>query len=131
MKIRKTILITGILACALLMLVSCSELEVYHSPGWRNGKGHGPPAHARAHGYRRKQVSGMELTFDTELGLYIVVGRPSHYYCDGYFYRYHGSVWQISSEPDNGWKSVSDNSLPPGLQNKNKMKNNKMAFSAL
>ncbi|MHC4556001.1 MAG: hypothetical protein ACYTFW_01855 [Planctomycetota bacterium] len=104
------------LACALLITTSCSTLEVHHTP---SGKiGHGPPAHARAHGYRRKHVAGMELVYDSGRGVYIVVGLSNHYYHDGYFYRLSGTLWEVSSQPNGGWASVSEKSLPPGLQAK-------------
>ena len=127
MKFAKTFSLFSILVLILLMTVSCDSLEVYNTPG----RGHGPPAHARAHGYRNKHVAGMELSYDSGLGLYIVVGRSNHYYHNGYFYRYHGAVWQISSEPDCGWKSISKESLPPGLRAKNKNHKNKVTLSKL
>lgn len=86
-------------------------------PGLRVGNG--PPAHAQAHGYRRKQVAGVELIFDSGLGLYVVVGHPDCYYHEGYFYRLHGAVWEMSLQPNTGWACVSISSLPPGLQAKN------------
>ena len=106
------------LACGLLMVTSCSTLDVYH----RSGKkiGHGPPAHARAHGHRRKQVAGVQLVYDSGCGVYVVVGLPNHYYYDGYFYRISGTVWEVSLKPDGGWASLSGRSLPPGLQAKAK-----------
>jgi len=58
---------------------------LYKVPGI--GIGHGPPAHAQAHGYRHKQVAGFELVFDSNLGLYVVVGHHDYYYCVSYFYR--------------------------------------------
>jgi len=95
-------------------------LEANHTPARKIG--HGPPAHARAHGYRRKQVAGMELVYDSGLGVYIVVGLPNHYYHDGYFYRLSGTLWEVSLQPSSGWASVSGKSLPPGLQAKAKGK---------
>ena len=102
------------LVILLLVMASCSTVGVYQSPGRRIG--HGPPAHAKAHGYRRKQVAGVELIFDSGLGLYVVSGHPDHYYYDGHFYRLYGSVWEISLRPDGGWSCVSVKSLPRGLQ---------------
>jgi len=43
-----------LLSCAALVLTSCSDSFVYHSP-LKTNSGYGPPAHAPAHGYRRKQ----------------------------------------------------------------------------
>ena len=55
------------------------------------GRGHGPPPHAPAHGYRHKaQRHGAELEFDSGLGVYVVVGVPLHYYLDGLYLRLDG-----------------------------------------
>ena len=104
------------LVILLLVMASCSTVGVYQSSG--KGIGHGPPAHAKAHGYRRKQIAGVELIFDSGLGLYVVSGHPDHYYHDGHFYRLHGSIWEISLRPDGGWSCVSVHSLPRGLHTK-------------
>ena len=102
--------------CALLITSSCSSTGVYHLPGRRVG--HGPPPHAPAHGHRRKQVCGVELVFDTGLGVYVVVGHPDHYYCDGYFYRLTEGVWAMSLRFDGGWAVRAGKPLPPGLRAK-------------
>ena len=49
-------------AFILLMTASCSRYGVRHQPTVSRGKG--PPAHAPAHGYRRKHAAGMELVYD-------------------------------------------------------------------
>lgn len=109
-------------ACILLMTASCSRYGVRHQP--TVSRGNGPPAHAPAHGYRHKQVDGMELVFDSGRGVYVVVGLSDHYYHDGYFYRLRGDLWEMSLKHDGNWNVVSENSLPPGLQVKVKAKGN-------
>ena len=109
-----TFVVTSV--CALLVATSCSSTDVYHSPGRRVG--HRPPAHAPAHGNRRKQVAGVELVFDTGLGVYVVVGHPDHYYHEGHFYRLSGGVWEMSLKIDGGWAFASGKPLPPGLRAK-------------
>jgi hypothetical protein len=109
-----TFVVTSV--CALLVTTSCSSTDVYHSPG--RTVGHGPPAHAPAHGHRRKQVAGVELVFDTGLGLYVVVGHPDHYYHEGHFYRLTSGTWDMSLRIDGAWASASGRSLPPGLRAK-------------
>ena len=106
----------------LLMTASCSRYRVSHKPTVT--KGNGPPAHAPAHGYRRKHVAGMELVFDSGRGVYVVVGLSDHYFHDGYFYRLRGSLWERSPKPDGHWKGVSQKSLPMGLQVNVKANNN-------
>jgi len=93
--------------CALLMTTSCSRYGIYHRPTVSKGKG--PPAHAPAHGYRRKQVAGMELVFDSGRGVYLVVGLTDHYYHEGYFYRLRGGLWEMSLKPDSDWKAEANN----------------------
>ena len=101
--------------CALLV-TACSEEVVYRRPV--PGRGHGPPAHAPAHGLRHKYVEGVELIFDVGMGVYVVVGCVDHYYYDGYFFRLHGDVWEISLYPDRDWGPLGHRSLPPGLHAK-------------
>ena len=109
-------------ACILLMTTSCSRYGVRHQP--TVSRGNGPPAHAPAHGYRHKQVDGVELVFDSGRGVYVVAGLSDHYYHDGYFYRLQGGLWEMSLKLDGNWNLVSDNSLPPGLQVKVKANGN-------
>jgi len=99
----------------LLMTTSCSRYRAHHEPIIITNKS-GPPAHAPAHGYRRKHVHGMELVFDSGLGVYVVVGLSDHYYHDGYFFRLRSGMWETCPKPDGHWKIVSHNSLPIGLQ---------------
>jgi len=116
MKFKNVIAFTVTSVCALLVTTSCSSTRVYFPTSRRVG--HGPPPHAPAHGHRRKQVCGVELVFDTQLGLYVVVGHPDHYYYDGHFYRLTGGVWEVSLRFDGGWGPKLAKPLPPGLRNK-------------
>lgn len=90
---------------------------VVHKPG--------PPPHAPAHGYRHKHAHhGVDLVFDSGLGVYIVVNLTDHYYHDGHFFRLHDGVWQISAHLNHGWKHASKR-LPPGLAKKHGKKGHK------
>ena len=63
----------------------------------------GPPPHAPAHGYRRKQhieQQDVELVFDSGLGVYVVVGFPGVYFHADHYFRYAGTSWQVSIRPD-------------------------------
>lgn len=113
-KTKTSFFITSI--CTLLITASCSEEVVYRRPV--PGRGHGPPAHAPAHGHRRKYVQGVELVFDVGRGVYVVVGYTDYYYCDGTFFRLHGGVWEMSLYADRGWGPLHDKPLPPGLHAK-------------
>ena len=85
----------------------------------RGGRGHGPPAHAPAHGYRHHQgVNRVELSFDSGLGVYLVVDRPHYYFLDGHYLRLEGGHWLISTHLDGPWHTHAVQELPPGLRAK-------------
>ena len=113
MRFKTITSIVVISAIILLMTASCSRHRVYHEPTITKS---GPPAHAPAHGYRRKHVAGMELVYDSGRGVYVVVGLSDYYYHDGYFFRLRGDIWETCPKPDGHWKVVSGKSLPMGLQ---------------
>ena len=104
------------LVCTAVILCSCSETTSYRkSPG---RVGHGPPAHAPAHGHRRKHAPDVQLVFDSGLGVYVVIDLPNHYYLDGCYYRFNGTHWQTSVDLKSGWSTVPPHSIPPGLRAK-------------
>ncbi len=77
-----------------------------------------PPAHPRQ-GHRHSHA-GVQLVFDSALGVYLVVDRHDHFYTEGRFYRYAHDGWQISTHLDRGWHQVARPALPPGLAKKHK-----------
>jgi hypothetical protein len=82
------------------------------------GRGHGPPPHAPAHGYRRKHHDAhhggdLELVFDSGLGVYVVIGFPSHYWLDGTYYRDRSGSFELAASIDGPWSASG--TLPPGL----------------
>jgi hypothetical protein len=84
-------------------------------------RGNGPPPHAPAHGYRRKQQTDMgsvDLVFDSGLGVYVVVGWPDHYWYQDHYYRWVDGVWMISVQLDAGWITCSSAKVPQGLVKK-------------
>ena len=123
MKSKTLLLRAFVLFCAALMLASCTTVGVYHTSGRKTGRGNGPPPHAPAHGYRYKhQTKGVELVYDSGCGVYVVVGLPDHYYCDGHFFRIKGAHWEMSLSTRYGWEPAYEDSIPPGLRNKGKSK---------
>ncbi len=78
----------------------------------------GPPPHAPAHGYRHKQHKGMELVFDAQLGVYLIVGRPHHDFSAGRYLRIRKSVWQVSGHIERGWEPLPFEKVPKRLRNK-------------
>ena len=88
---------------------------------------HGPPPHAPAHGYRRKQHDAyrhahhggdVEIVFDSELGVYVVVDISGYYYLDGMYLRIEDGRWYASAHLDDDWEPCDDHALPPGLRKK-------------
>jgi len=115
MESKRNVLIAVVSVASLALLASCDTVAIHRRPG----HGYGPPAHARAHGYRRTCVHGHDLVYDADCGVYVVVGMTDCYYHDGYFYRLRGDVWEISLRADL-WESASYDRLPPGLRIKAK-----------
>ena len=123
MRFKTITLFMFVLSIILLMTASCSSYRAHPEPVIITDRS-GPPAHAPAHGYRRKHVQGVEVVFDSGLGVYVVVGLTDHYYHDGYFFRLRSGIWESCPQPDGHWKVVSANSLPIGLQAKAKVNSN-------
>ena len=78
----------------------------------------GPPAHAPAHGYRHKHRTGADIRFDSNLGVYVVVGETNVYFHDGWFLRIRNGSWEISASLDGKWQTRSSEWVPPGLRAK-------------
>lgn len=74
-----------------------------------------PPPHAPAHGYRHKLPAGVELVFDSGLGVYAVVDFPDHFYYEGKFYRNLGAGWEISVTFGGSWSVTASSAIPVGL----------------
>jgi len=114
MSFKTTALFVVTCICIVLMTVSCSRYSVCHTPTVSTSGG--PPAHAPAHGYRRKHMNDVELVYDSSIGVYVVVGHSDHYYHDGYFYRLRGGLWEMSLKFDGNWRIASEKSVPAGLK---------------
>ncbi|MBN1361995.1 MAG: hypothetical protein JW993_15475 [Sedimentisphaerales bacterium] len=122
MKTIRRICLVGLCLSATAFVVSCDSSDSYHVYGRGPAIGHGPPAHAPAHGYRRHHVGGYEVVYDSSSGVYVVVGIPGCYYHEGYFYRVHDDIWGISVRADGGWSVIGHDGLPPGLRTKAKVR---------
>lgn len=122
MRSKTLFLFAVVLTCTALMSASCTSVGVYHRSRGGIGRGNGPPPHAPAHGYRHKHIDGVELVYDSGRGVYVVVGLPDHYYCDGHFFRIRSAQWEMSLSTTHGWKPVYEDTIPPGLRSKDKNK---------
>jgi hypothetical protein len=91
-------------------LPGCVVLDSPH--GHRDGGG--PPPHAPAHGYRRNH-QGHDLVFDSELGVYAVVGLSSVWFLDGSYFRIRGDRWEISAASDGPWRVAAASAVPGRL----------------
>jgi hypothetical protein len=92
-------------------LSGCVALSVNGS----SDRGHGPPPHAPAHGYRHHH-QGAKLAFDSKLGVFVVVGYPDYFYSDGQFLRLDAGSWQVSASLPGPWRPYPSGSVPPGLR---------------
>lgn len=101
-------------ACLALMLPGCYPASVAVGPQ-RSG---GPPPHAPAHGYRRKNQDGLEMRFDSGLGVYVVLNHPLHFFWNSLYYRKRGNQWETSRNIHKKWKRIKKQKLPKGLKNK-------------
>jgi hypothetical protein len=77
----------------------------------------GPPPHAPAHGYRHKH-HGHDLVFDSDLGVYVVVGLPDLWFFDGSYFRWYGERWEIGVDVGGPWRAARLESVPVKLRNK-------------
>lgn len=110
---RRTFMRGGLAAVSGLTLAGCNHFFA-GPPGHARGRG-GPPPHAPAHGYRqRHRRSGVDLVFDTGLGVYVVAGL-GYYFFSEKFYRWRNNAWQISVNIDGPWIRADDYAVPRRL----------------
>lgn len=97
----------------------CTQVIVQEPAPQKVSRGHGPPPHAPAHGYRAKTRQGVELVFDSGLGVYVVVDLPGAYFWGDFYYRQEsGRRWERCDRLDGAWVGIVETSLPPGLRGK-------------
>ena len=71
--------------CKTVNNVSININAPYKKPKKVKHKKKGPPPHAPAHGYRHKNQDGIQLQFDNNLGVYIVITMPGVYFYNGFY----------------------------------------------
>ena len=107
----------GLVAAALAACVAVgSDPAPAPKPGPAKSQGHGPPPHAPAHGYRAKTQQGVDVVFDTQIGVYVVVSVPGNYWLDDRYYRKGSSGWTVSASFEGPWAVCPPGDLPKGLQ---------------
>lgn len=108
-----------------VMFSACSTTVRHTSTRYvRTTKSHGPPPHAPAHGYRHKHGDAV-LVYDSTLEVYLVSGRPNHYFHGHHYYRTTSDGWQIAVTFEGPWKPISTKKLPKQLVHSVQAKNNK------
>lgn len=108
------------IALAALALSGCFAVATASAPGPGPGpgksQGHGPPPHAPAHGYRAKTPQGVEVVFDTQVGVYVVINVPGSYWLDDRYYRKAPKGWVWSASFEGPWEVCVETNLPVGLR---------------
>ena len=85
----------------------------------KKSKGHGPPPHAPAHGYRHKHQQGVELSYDAGLGVYVVIEIPGLYFNDGLYIRWSNTgYWEVGYYFEGPWRIAIGNEVPEKLDQK-------------
>lgn len=106
-----------LIASSLTLLLGGCFPHIHHDHD--RGYDRGPPAHAPAHGYRKK-MHNHDMSFDSGLGVYVVVGSPGFYFWDDFYWRLRDGFWVRASAFDGPWIVVEETHrhLPPGLAKK-------------
>jgi len=109
-------------ACAIAVAFGAAGCIVHHhhpapAPAPKlHAHRHGPPPHAPAHGSRyRHPRDGVELVFDSGLGVYVVVDWPETYWHVDHYLRWSNGTWSASGRLDLGWAVVASDQVPTGL----------------
>ncbi len=112
---RRIFVRNGLVFLAAIGLTACQH-EYRERPFERRARRrYGPPPHAPAHGYRHRYRGGIDLVFDSALGVYLVSGSQHYFYRD-YFYRYRREIWYRSRRYNGSWRETSGRGLPRGLR---------------
>ncbi len=111
MKNRGNTLLLTAMLCAGLAITGCVAY-----PAHREGV-YAPPPRAPAPGYHQMYY-GHDLRYDVNLGVYLVVGMPNHYFYHDNYYRYHEDRWYHSHDLKGNWRTYDERKLPPGLAKK-------------
>ena len=113
MKTLRTLSIILFMAYSAILLSACTVVKV-HEDGYEHN---GPPPHAPAHGYRHKHKKH-DLEYNSDLGIYVVIGLAEHYFIDGIFYKRTKHGWYSSHDIDKAWKEYKKDNLPGKLHKK-------------
>ena len=99
------------LAAAALAAAACV------APPARRGPEYAPPPRSPAPGYHQL-YRGHDIRYDANLGVYVVLDLPNHYFYNDHYYRFHSGHWYYSRDLDEHWRRYDERKLPPGLAKK-------------
>lgn len=106
------IFLGALFVTSVLFMTGCAVYPMQYS-----NRGYGPPPHAPAHGYRHK-YHDHDLVYDSNLGVYLVIGYPDYYFLGDSYYRHSNDGWYYSKQVDRDWQQYQQARLPPGLARK-------------
>jgi hypothetical protein len=58
------------------------------------------------------------LEYNSNLGIYVVIGLPDHYFIDGIYYKKTKHGWYSSHDAEKDWKEYRKDFLPGKLDKK-------------
>jgi len=116
----RSILHCGLLLVAATSMVGCASGQATQSSPDSSAVQRATKAPQTTPGDEGRLVTnqGVELRFDSELGVYVVVGESNLYYLSGVFYRLGAEGWAVAIQYDGPWQAVAREKLPPGLRSK-------------
>ncbi len=103
----------GVLMGLTLALNGCVVAPVEAERGYY----YGPPPHAAPiSGHRYRNGDGLIISYDSGLGVYLVVGYPGLYWWNDYYYRERSGYWEWSHRHLGPWDRPRVERLPSGLR---------------
>lgn len=100
-----------------LFLVACDDTRVRISGG---SHGYSGPGHHNG-GHITRTPHNHRVSYDSALGMYIVLGLANTYWNNGHYYRYHSNAWQRSSDYRR-WSRMQRNRIPAKLYSRHRPK---------
>lgn len=105
-----------LIAFSTMLMSGCAtRAALGYGDGYHRSEG--PPPHAPAHGYRHK-YHDHQLSYDSKLGAYVVIGYDDYFFLDDLYFRYRDGDWQYSvSMNDRDWHHADYRQVPYKLRN--------------
>lgn len=98
-----------------LFLTACDDTRIRVSGDFGPGR-HGHHAHHGGH-YLTHTPHRHRVSFDTALGMYVVLGLANTYWSNGHYYRYNNHHWLRSSDYRR-WSRLNNDRVPSRLYRK-------------